>query len=69
MARLLVNFTLSAGVFVGSYFLGSTFASIMLAAVAGYLLSCDVGSLGSQVGVSTILCLLCVFVSHLLREY
>lgn len=50
--RLLVSFSLSLGVLAGGYFLGSTFAAVLLAALAGYALSCDLGSLGSQVWAS-----------------
>ncbi|XP_012939720.1 pecanex-like protein 4 [Aplysia californica] len=48
-ARLIVGFLLSSAVFVGCYFLTSTFSSVVLAACAGYLLSTDLGALGSQI--------------------
>ncbi|CAG5127048.1 unnamed protein product [Candidula unifasciata] len=47
--RLLVNVLMSAALFLGCYFLSSCFSSMVLAAGAGYLLSCDLGGLGSQI--------------------
>ncbi|RUS91438.1 hypothetical protein EGW08_000762 [Elysia chlorotica] len=47
--RLMVTFALSVGVVVASYMMSSVFASVVLAALAGYLLSCDLGGLGAQV--------------------
>ncbi|XP_059178435.1 pecanex-like protein 4 isoform X2 [Physella acuta] len=46
--RLVVNFILSVGAFLGCYFIDFCFGSVMLAALTGYLLSCDLGRLGTQ---------------------
>ncbi|KAH9499638.1 Pecanex-like protein 4 [Bulinus truncatus] len=48
-ARLFVMMILSIGSFLGCYFLSSCFSSVVFAALTGYLLSCNLGSLGSQI--------------------
>ncbi|XP_060062887.1 pecanex-like protein 4 [Ylistrum balloti] len=46
--RLVVLLTLSLGVYLGAYFISASLGSVLLAALCGYLLSTDLGSLGDQ---------------------
>ncbi|XP_053374492.1 pecanex-like protein 4 isoform X2 [Mercenaria mercenaria] len=46
--RLLVMVTLSTCVFIGAYFIKVSLGTIILCALAGYLLSTDLGGLGTQ---------------------
>ncbi|CAL1530389.1 unnamed protein product [Lymnaea stagnalis] len=47
--RLLFSVILAAGAFLGCYFLNTCFSAVVFAALTGYLLSCDLGSLGTQI--------------------
>ena len=46
--RLVIMVILSTGVFLGAYFIKPSLGTILIAALAGYLLSTDLGGLGSQ---------------------
>lgn len=49
--RLIVMTVLSVCVFLGAYYIKTCLGTVILAALAGYLLSTDLGGLGSQLSV------------------